>query len=155
MLIHFRKTVNLYPFEDKIITGQKNCIAVGIQIERVESGFAFSNFDEFEKNPCDSHIKCWSSKYSTLTRKLPNSILLDCDQTFVAFGLEAEDQYSDLLKLGSHDDCYFFKHFTKNISELMAKFENGCSEVRWYMIKSIRKLIYRYKTITVHKPTKS
>lgn len=63
-----------------------------------------------------------------MTQKSPNSILLDCDQTFVAFGHDAEDQYYELLEYGSHHDYYFFKQFTKNISELMANFENSLSE---------------------------
>lgn len=113
--IYFRQLVNKYPGTEH--TNQRKVVAA-IQLGRYESGYHFSFHTDFEKDPClkaDS-----SSKESTLT--WPNSILLDSRKEFVAFGTDAENKYTKLVRGNNHHDCYFFQYFTRSIPVLVNNF---------------------------------
>lgn len=115
-------------------------VSVGIQIGEEESACAMSFRDKFEKDPCNVFLCEFDSYRCPLTQKIPNSILLDSNRHLMAFGQNAEDQYLKLLEGDNHQEVYFFKQFTKDIPELLEKFENDCLEVILHTNKIKRKV---------------
>ncbi|CAG2202369.1 unnamed protein product [Mytilus edulis] len=47
--------------------------------------------------------------------KTPTCLLLDSKREFVAFGFDAEDQWTDLLYEEEHEEYYFFERFKMNL----------------------------------------
>ncbi|XP_061181980.1 heat shock 70 kDa protein 12B-like isoform X2 [Saccostrea echinata] len=70
------------------------------------SGYAFSSTSDWSKVLTSN----WTGG-KVVTLKTPTALLLDADQTFKAFGYEAEDQYIDLARDEEHEDYYFFHRF--------------------------------------------
>ncbi|XP_052076006.1 heat shock 70 kDa protein 12A-like [Mytilus californianus] len=118
-----RQAVNLNLFGVQQIT-KINIVSVAIQIGKEESGYTFQMLHDFNDDPC-------KKSYDPLV-KLPNSILLDSDRGFLAFGHDAEDQYYELVRRDSQQDCLFFKQFTKNIH----KIQDGVTDIYKLKVKT-------------------
>ncbi|XP_062582272.1 heat shock 70 kDa protein 12B-like [Saccostrea cucullata] len=70
------------------------------------SGYAFSLTQDWKK-PYTYH---WQGG-GLVSHKAPTALLLDSSQNFVAFGYDAEDQYSQLTAKKQQDQYYFFLRF--------------------------------------------
>ncbi|XP_063416421.1 heat shock 70 kDa protein 12A-like [Mytilus trossulus] len=78
------------------------------------SGYAFQLTADFLKEPTKNiHTnQVWNAGVAALmSLKTPTCLLLDKEKEFVAFGYEAETQYSDLALDDLHHDYLFFRRF--------------------------------------------
>ncbi|CAG2213185.1 unnamed protein product [Mytilus edulis] len=78
------------------------------------SGYAFQLTSDFIKEPL-SNIKTnqvWNAGAAALmSLKAPTCLLLNKDREFVAFGYDAENQYTELALENEHNDYLFFRRF--------------------------------------------
>ena len=78
------------------------------------SGYAFQLTSDFIKDPT-TNIKTnqvWNAGGAALmSMKTPTCLLLDKNKDFVAFGYDAENQYSELALENEHKDYLFFRRF--------------------------------------------
>ena len=78
------------------------------------SGYAFQLTSDFIKDPI-SNIKTnqvWNAGGAALmSLKAPTCLLLEKNGTFVAFGYDAENQYTNLALDNEHHDYLFFRRF--------------------------------------------
>ncbi|CAC5406418.1 unnamed protein product [Mytilus coruscus] len=114
----------------ELITKDK-LVVVAIQIGRDKSGCAFQLCSEFRNDTIKTSSSKFASGIFSPNLKLPNSVLLDPDQTFVAFGYDAENKYHDLVVRQNHHDWYYFNEFTKNIPVL-----DGEKDIRNFNVKT-------------------
>ena len=83
---------------------------VAIDIGTTYSGYAFASKQDYA---CDSR------KYSTntwqgsnlLSPKAPTTVLLDENKELVAFGYDAENQFSELVSDNEHTAYFYFHQF--------------------------------------------
>lgn len=78
------------------------------------SGYAFQLTADFLKEPTKNiHTnQVWNAGVAALmSLKTPTCLLLDKEKEFVAFGYDAETQYSDLALDDLHHDYLFFRRF--------------------------------------------
>ncbi|KAK3600060.1 hypothetical protein CHS0354_014075 [Potamilus streckersoni] len=81
-------------------------VSVALDFGTTYSGYAFS-FRHDKENIITSR---WTGKdYTSI--KAPTSILFTAEKKFDSFGFEAEDNYAELSKNGTHKDWYLFKNF--------------------------------------------
>ncbi|XP_061178983.1 heat shock 70 kDa protein 12A-like [Saccostrea echinata] len=83
------------------------------------SGIAWSFTNEFEKYPLRINSIQWSSMVgpSQATYKTPTALLLKSNKDMLAFGYEAEEQYSELADDNAHSGYYFFRNFKMMLYE--------------------------------------
>ncbi|CAG2226102.1 unnamed protein product [Mytilus edulis] len=81
-----------------------------IDIGSSYSGYAFSAYDGYTKEPTKINTTTWCGR-QLLTLKAPTAVLLDSSQEFVAFGYDAENKYSELLADEEHEDYHYFHSF--------------------------------------------
>ncbi|OPL32799.1 hypothetical protein AM593_05223, partial [Mytilus galloprovincialis] len=78
------------------------------------SGYAFQLTSDFIKEPLNN-IKTnqvWNAGAAALmSMKAPTCLLLNKDREFVAFGYDAENQYTELALENEHSDYLFFRRF--------------------------------------------
>ena len=90
----------------------KKLIVAAIDFGTTYSGYAFSFKDDYKKDPTKISANNWvAGSRCLVSMKAPSTILLDENKKFVAFGYEAEDQYSDLTLDGDHEKYYYFRRF--------------------------------------------
>ncbi|CAG2202370.1 unnamed protein product [Mytilus edulis] len=96
---------------------EKYLMVAALDFGTTYSGYAFSMRSDFLKQPLDIQAnpvwKAGSQKFMSL--KTPTCLLLDSKQEFVAFGFDAEDQWTDLLYEEEHEEYYFFERFKMNL----------------------------------------
>lgn len=97
-------------------------VLAAIQIGTDESGSAFKFCSDFRNDTIKTSSSEFASGTSAPQIKFPNSVLLDPDQSFVAFGHDADDTYRELVYHQRHTDWYYFHQFTKNIPVLVIYF---------------------------------
>ncbi|XP_062578711.1 heat shock 70 kDa protein 12A-like [Saccostrea cucullata] len=83
------------------------------------SGIAWSFVAEFEKYPLRINSLQWSSMVgpSQATYKTPTALLLKSNKEMMAFGYEAEEQYSELADDNVQSGYYFFRNFKMMLYE--------------------------------------
>jgi molecular chaperone DnaK (HSP70) len=74
------------------------------------SGYAFSRKDDYETDKLKIFDNQWKSP-TMISLKTPTTVLLGPDKQLVAFGYDAESQYTALAEKESHKDYYYFKQF--------------------------------------------
>ena len=133
---------------------EKYLMVAALDFGTTYSGYAFSMRSDFLKQPLDIQAnpvwKAGSQKFMSL--KTPTCLLLDSKQEFVAFGFDAEDQWTDLLYEEEHEEYYFFERFKMNLHNNKVLYY--CQFfIRWFnksrstlgiffQIKTIKKLSY-------------
>ena len=89
-------------------TTSKNLIVVAIDVGTTYSGYAFS----FRNKPSEVTVVNWENHASNgFSYKAPSVLLLNQTYQFVAFGYEAEKQYSDIITKEPTDQYLFVKNF--------------------------------------------
>lgn len=78
------------------------------------SGYAFSSYDDFQKEPQKINANVWNAGAAALmSHKTPTALLLNADQSFNAFGFEAETKYAELAEEDEDEleNLYYFHRF--------------------------------------------
>ena len=89
-------------------TASQNLIVVAIDVGTTYSGYAFS----FRNKPSEVTVVNWENHASNgFSYKAPSVLLLNQTYQFVAFGYEAEKQYSDIITREPTDQYLFVKNF--------------------------------------------
>ncbi|XP_052673407.1 heat shock 70 kDa protein 12A-like [Crassostrea angulata] len=86
-----------------------NLLVAAIDFGTTYSGYAFSSRADFDDDPLRITAHKWSS--GLISEKNPTSILFDNNQKLVAFGYEAEKQFTELSNDNRHEDFYYFQRF--------------------------------------------
>ena len=94
------------------------------------SGYAFSFKSDFEKDPTNVQGKNWQAK-SSGSLKAPTCILLKPDQSFEAFGYEAEDRYAELAQDEEHYDYYYFRRFKMELYRPEVSLRKQCVVLKY------------------------
>lgn len=118
-------------------------VVAAIYIGASFSGYSYSTNTSFRKDPLDiKQAPHWYSdnklKYS---RKTPTCLLLDRSKQFIAFGNEAEDQYSEFKMKGKHGDYYLIRNLTMQIGKSKVGYISIClntSELYIILMYSMR-----------------
>ncbi|XP_076084481.1 heat shock 70 kDa protein 12B-like [Mytilus galloprovincialis] len=81
------------------------------------SGYAFSMRHEFKTDPMKIHAnQAWNSGgRALLSLKTPTCLLLNDKKQFIAFGYDAENQYSDIVMDEKQDEYFYFHRFKMNL----------------------------------------
>ncbi|KAH3837772.1 heat shock 70 kDa protein 12B-like [Dreissena polymorpha] len=74
------------------------------------SGYGFSTIQDYSVDPLKVTSCTWTSG-QIMSLKTTTTILFRPDQTFDAFGYEAEDRYNDLSLDNMHTDWFYFRRF--------------------------------------------
>nr|XP_022296014.1 heat shock 70 kDa protein 12A-like isoform X2 [Crassostrea virginica] len=89
-------------------TASQNLIVVAIDVGTTYSGYAFS----FRNKPSEVTVVNWENHANNgFSYKAPSVLLLNQTYQFVAFGYEAEKQYSDIITKEPTDQYLFVKNF--------------------------------------------
>lgn len=89
-------------------TTSQNLIVVAIDVGTTYSGYAFS----FRNKPSEVTVVNWENHANNgFSYKAPSVLLLNQTYQFVAFGYEAEKQYSDIITREPTDQYLFVKNF--------------------------------------------
>ena len=84
------------------------CLVCAIDLGTTYSGYAYAEKREYQYDPLNITVPNWfDPSPNTFSNKIPTTLLLDKDQSFVAFGCEAENTYAELEKKGKNDDHIF------------------------------------------------
>lgn len=83
---------------------------VAIDFGTTYSGYAFASKQDFANDPPKYSTSSWQGS-KLLSLKAPTAVLLNADKELVAFGYEAENQFSELLSSEEQDDYYYFHQF--------------------------------------------
>nr|XP_011450125.2 heat shock 70 kDa protein 12A isoform X1 [Crassostrea gigas] len=84
-------------------------LVAAIDFGTAYSGYAFSFRNDYRLDPLKIEVNHWTGTGSqTMSPKAPSSVLLNPDKTFKSFGYTAEEEYSNLVETGQHQDWYFF-----------------------------------------------
>ncbi|XP_052067532.1 heat shock 70 kDa protein 12A-like [Mytilus californianus] len=83
---------------------------VGIDFGTAYSGYAYASSTDFGNDPPTYYIAEWKDDKHA-SKKAPSTVLLDGMKNFVAFGYEAERQYSEHLESDDHRQYYYFTQF--------------------------------------------
>lgn len=87
-------------------------LVAAIDLGITMSGYGFSFLHEYMSDPLKISTQTWMTGLGNLiSQKTPTCVLLSPQQEFMAFGYEAEDEYSDLNMDENHHDYYFFEGF--------------------------------------------
>lgn len=92
--------------EEKIPSKSKALVVAAIDFGTMYSGYAFSLTQDWKK----TYTYTWYGGNAP-SNKNPTVLLLDSNEEFVAFGYDAEDQYSKLTAKKVHEDYYYFQRF--------------------------------------------
>lgn len=92
--------------EEKIPSKSKALVVAAIDFGTMYSGYAFSLTQDWKK----PYTFTWYGGNAP-SYKNPTVLLLDSNQEFVAFGYDAEDQYSKLTAKKVHEEYYYFQRF--------------------------------------------
>ena len=80
-----------------------SCLVCAIDLGTTYSGYAYAEKRENQYDPLNITVPNWVDRSSfRISKKIPTTLLLDKDQSFVAFGYEAENTYNydELVKKG-------------------------------------------------------
>ncbi|XP_052077326.1 heat shock 70 kDa protein 12B-like [Mytilus californianus] len=139
---------------------QKNKMLVAaIDIGTTFSACAYSLQIDFETDSMHIHTNTWTSiSRALMSIKVPTAVLLDKSQKFLAFGYDAEEQYSELVLDEEHHDYYYFcgfkmlRHELKHTVQTMIKDDNGIEmpalEIFSLVIKNLKgHLLESFKSV--------
>ena len=89
-----------------------DCLVCAIDLGTTYSGYAYAEKSEYQDDPLKIMVPNWIDRSSvTISNKTPTTLLLDKDQSFVAFGYEAETTLVELKKRGENDDYFYIPQF--------------------------------------------
>ena len=95
------------------------CLVCAIDLGTTLSGYAYADKRKYQDDPLNITVQNWIdsvknlsdlSSYS-ITKKTPTTLLLDKDQSFIAFGYEAKTIYDELQKKGKNHDYIYIPQF--------------------------------------------
>jgi len=88
-------------------------LVAAIDFGTTYSGYAFSFKSDYKDNPLKiSTNQNWvAGSRSLVSLKAPTVVLFNSKKEFIAFGYNAEDQYSELALDNEHHDYYYFRRF--------------------------------------------
>ena len=93
-------------------------VVAAIDFGTTYSGYAFSFRHDYETEPPKVNANpSWVAGGNLMSLKTPTALLLDANQTFVAFGYAAEDQYGELAADEEHGEYYYFRRFKMSLHE--------------------------------------
>ncbi|XP_069129273.1 heat shock 70 kDa protein 12B-like [Argopecten irradians] len=101
---------------------QDRLVVAAIDFGTTYSGYAFSFRGDYQKDPLKIELnQLWNSG-SVVSEKTPTCLLLDPDKKFLAFGYEAENEYSQLIEDSEDDDrmyenYYYFRRFKMSLHQ--------------------------------------
>lgn len=105
-------------------------VVVAIDFGSHGSGYAFSFRYEFAANPINVNTPYWSAESGgDITYKAPSSILLNSKKKFVAFGHDAEDQYSIICENNEQNSWYYLKEFKMKLYEAVVLGQVRCYDI--------------------------
>lgn len=82
-----------------------NLFVAAIDFGTTYSGYAFSGKDDFEKDPLKISANHWNAgARSLISHKAPTCLLLKPDKTFMSFGYEAENDFTNMAQEDDDDD---------------------------------------------------
>lgn len=88
-------------------------IVVAIDVGTAYSGYAFS----YRSRPQEVIVNNWKSHGNDgFSHKAPSSILLNETYNFVAFGYEAEEEFSKIVQNRNKDKFFFVKDFKTQLA---------------------------------------
>lgn len=85
-------------------------VVAAIDFGTTYSGYAYSMTDDYKKDKLNISSATWKSA-TMISPKTPTSVLLDSDKALVAFGYDAESEYTLLAEKNEHEDFYYFRRF--------------------------------------------
>ncbi|XP_069129998.1 heat shock 70 kDa protein 12A-like [Argopecten irradians] len=85
-------------------------IVAAIDFGTTYSGYAFSTYNDFERDPLNISTCSWPNAYGQ-SPKNSTSVLFDDEGNFHSFGYPAEKKYAQLALVGNHKKWKFFKRF--------------------------------------------
>lgn len=85
------------------------------------SGYAFSMRGDFKEQPLNINAnQSWNAgTKQLLSLKTPTVLLLDKNKTFLSFGYDAENQYTELMMDEEHEEYYYFHRFKMKLHKNM------------------------------------
>lgn len=90
-------------------SSEERLLVAAIDFGTAYSRYAFSFRSDYLLDPLKIEVNHWTGNGSqTMSPKAPSSVLLNPDKTFKSFGYTAEEEYSNLVETGQHQDWYFF-----------------------------------------------
>ncbi|XP_069131145.1 heat shock 70 kDa protein 12B-like isoform X1 [Argopecten irradians] len=97
-------------------------VVAAIDFGTTYSGYAFSFRDDYQKDPLKIQLNQQWNSGSVVSEKTPTCLLLDPDKKFLAFGYEAENEYSQLIEDSEDDDrmyenYYYFRRFKMSLHQ--------------------------------------
>lgn len=90
-----------------------NLLVAAIDFGTAYSGYAYSSRVDFVNDPLNIKAHKWSQ--SLKSHKTPTCALFNKDKKLVAFGFEAEKQFTELTDDDKHQDYYYFQRFKMNL----------------------------------------
>ncbi|KAL5012749.1 hypothetical protein ScPMuIL_011300 [Solemya velum] len=104
----------------RMASSSTKLLVAAIDFGTTFSGYAFSFRHQYETDPTKVSGKVWHSKTGLLaSMKAPTCLLLKPDQSFEAFGYDAENKYSELALEDEHKKWYYFKRFKMMLHDRM------------------------------------
>lgn len=95
---------------------KEHLVVAAVDFGTTYSGYAFSFFHEYKKEPTKSSTYTWTAgSGSLLSLKTSSCILFDENGIFHSCGFEAETKYADLALENKHGDWFFFERFKMNL----------------------------------------
>lgn len=85
-------------------------VVAAIDFGTTYSGYAYSMTDDYKKDKLNISSATWKSA-TMISPKTPTSVLLDSDKALVAFGYDAESEYTLLAEKNEHENYYYFRRF--------------------------------------------
>lgn len=94
-------------------------LVAAIDLGTAASGYCFSFRNEYQTNPLQISTNIWIAATTVLrSSKTPTCILFDPKKEFVAFGYEAQNEYSALVsEQGNWTEWYYFENFKMSLYE--------------------------------------
>jgi hypothetical protein len=88
-------------------------VVAAIDFGTTFSGYAFSFNHDYETDPTKvaANTSWVSGCAGLMSLKTPTILLLDNKKEIVAFGYEAEEQYSEIAGEGDHEKYYYYRRF--------------------------------------------
>lgn len=86
-----------------------NLLVAAIDFGTAYSGYAYSSRVDFDNDPLKITAHKWSQ--SLISRKTPTCALFNKKKELVAFGYDAEKQFTELTGDNKHQDYYYFERF--------------------------------------------
>ena len=90
----------------------KAFISAALEIGHKQSGFAYSFKHQYLEDPTRVYTKTWHGSSGVLSFKIPTVILFDENMQFHSAGLDAEDNYSELVLDSEDSRWHYFERFT-------------------------------------------